>query len=290
MKNEFTEIPFKNENNDQPDFDIVSLEDVLKKTPSNHSQFEFHKISFYAIILFTHGSGKYNINFKDYRFKKGSLFTVRKKNIHKFYKSNGKGTLLVFRENIILDHPYKSEASKIFMLFNEVLASPKIQLSKEAYSDIESLILKLKIEYSNINDEHSKVILRNILQIIFTKLFRLKSIGNPLFAYGKYLSLFLVYQKLVEKNCFKNRKVSFYAAKMDISSKTLNNVTQAVVNKSAKTFINDIFIFHAKKLIRNSSDPLIKISYKVGFDEPTNFFKYFRKHTGISPNEFRQLD
>ena len=101
------------------------------------------------------------------------------------------------------------------------------------------------------------------------------------------MATFLEFQARVEKNCFKNRKVLFYADKMKLSTKTLNNATQSIINKSAKAFINEILIIHVKRLIINSEEPLTKIAYLVGFDEPTNFFKFYKKETGISAKEFR---
>lgn len=287
MQQQFKKINFENKNTDGSQFDLVNFEDVLKRKPSDHSQFDFHKISFYVILLFTQHDGTYNLNFKDYTFKKGTLFTLRKDNIHKFYKSKAKGILLVFTENFIVNYSNQLEVSKAFLLFNEMLSSPKIQLNEPDFNAIMLLINLIKEEYFTTNDEHSSTIVRNLVQIIITKLFRIKSKDNTIFHNSKYLSLFLNFQELVEKHCFKNKRVSFFAKEMSITTKTLNNVTQSIIHQSAKAFINDMVIIQSKRLIINSQDSLTQIAYQVGFDEPTNFFKYFRKYTGISPSQFR---
>lgn len=288
MKQQFKEINFENKSKDGLQFDYVKFEDILKKTPKNHNQFDFHKVSFYVILLFTQNKGGYNLNFKDYSFEKGTLFTLRKDNIHKFYKSKGKGVLLVFTENFIVNHSNKLEASNTFLLFNEMLASPKLQLNGDEYDEVITLVNLIKKEFFGVNDGYSPNIVRNLVQIIITKLFRIKSKDNIVFDNNKYLSMFLELQELVEKNCFQNKKVRFYANKMGVTTKTLSNVTQKIIHKSAKSFINDIVIIQAKRLIINSQDSLTEIAYQVGFDEPTNFFKYFRKYTGVSPSQFRE--
>jgi len=99
--------------------------------------------------------------------------------------------------------------------------------------------------------------------------------------------MFLQLQELVENECFNHKKVSFYAKEMGVTTKTLNNVTQSIIHKSAKTFINDIVVIQSKRLIINSQNSLTEIAYQVGFDEPTNFFKFFKKYTGESPSQFR---
>ena len=288
MKKEFKEVNFENKNKQGFYFDFVTLEEMLTKAEIDHNQFEYHKIGFYLIFLVTENEGVYNLNFKDYHFKKATLFTLRKDSIHKFYKNKAKGVLLVFTENFIVNHSNKLEASKIFLLFNEMLASQKLQLNEVDYNEIIVLINLIKEEYFGVNDNYSPNIVRGLVQVIITKLFRIKSKDNFIFDKKKYLSTFMDFQELVEKNCFKYKKVTFFADKMGITTKTLNNVTQRVVHKSAKSVINDIVIIHSKRLIINSQNSLTEIAYKIGFDEPTNFFKYFKKYTGVSPSQFRK--
>lgn len=287
MKKIFKEISF-NQSKSSIQFDHVKLEDILKFKPTDHNQFQYHRVTFYVILLITQNQAKHNLNFKDYRLEKGSLITLRKDNIHKFYKSNAKGELLIFTEDFAVQHSNKLEASKLFLLFNEMLASPKIQLDKSSYDEIVLLIDLIKKEYSKVNDEYSPDIIRKFIQVIITKLFRVKSRENSIFASSKYLSTFLDFQALVEEHCFENKKVSFYANKIGITTKTLNNVTQSVIQKNAKAIINNIVIVQSKRLIINSQNSLSEISYQVGFDDPTNFFKYFAKYAGITPSQFRE--
>ena len=286
-KKQIKKIDFKNENIRGSHFDIMKLKDVIAKKPSDHSQFEFHRLTFYVILLFTSGKGKHNINFEDYEFEKGSIMTIRENNIHKFYKSNANGVLLIFTKQFIFNHSNKFEASKILLLFNELLTTPKLQLSQSEYDEITTLINQANDEYLKVQDTHSPIIVRSLFQIILTKLFRLKSKDNISFQNNKYLPMFLDFQNLVEKHCFETRKVIFFADKMGITTKTLNNITKGIIHKSAKTFINDTFIVQTKRLIINKQHTLSEIAYKVGFDEPSNFFKYFKKYAGVSPSSFR---
>ncbi len=289
MKKEYKKINFIKKDSNAFQFDIVKYEDILQRKPLKHNQFDFHKISFFVLLLFTENKGKYNLNFKDYSFKKGTLFTLRKDNIHKFYKNNGKGTLLLFTENFIVNHANEAEASKMFLLFNEMLASPILHLVEKEYKEIELLVHLISEEFHAINDDYSSDIIRNYIQIMITKLFRIKSKNNlVIHKNNKYLSMFMELQKLIEQECFNNKKVSFYAKKMGVTTKTLNNVTQSIIHKSAKSYINDIIIIQSKRLIIKSHDTLTEIAYQVGFDEPSNFFKFFRKMEGISPKQFRE--
>jgi len=69
--------------------------------------------------------------------------------------------------------------------------------------------------------------------------------------------------------------VSYYAIKMSVSTRTLNNITQSVIGKSAKSFIDEIVILQIKRLLINSSLSFTEIAYQSGFDDPTNFSVLF---------------
>lgn len=49
-----------------------------------------------------------------------------------------------------------------------------------------------------------------------------------------------------------------------------------------------MMILKAKKLLVENQKNISEISYLLGFEEPTNFTKYYKKHTGFSPKEFKK--
>ena len=51
----------------------------------------------------------------------------------------------------------------------------------------------------------------------------------------------------------------------------------------------DIHIVNAKRSLTNKSIPINKIAFDLGFDEATNFTKFFKKRTQFTPRKFRQL-
>ena len=57
--------------------------------------------------------------------------------------------------------------------------------------------------------------------------------------------------------------------------------------KSPKEMIDDRVVLEAKRLLLYSDSSVKEISHELGFDEPTNFIKYFRKHVAQTPNTFR---
>ncbi len=270
-------------------FDLVNLEDIIiKRQPSDHNQFNHHKLSFYAILIITSGKGAHCINYKDYTYNEGSIFTLRKNTIHKFYKTSAKGKLIIFTEDFIVRSSDKMNNLNLFKLFNEMLGSPKLQVINSDLVRIKEWMFQIEKEKLSIKEHYSIEIIRNLIQGLILNLLRLKSKGNENLAHKKNYSQFIKLQKAVEKDCFESKSVAYYANKLDVSTKTLSNITQSVVSKSAKSFIDEIVILQIKKILISSSHSYTEIAYRAGFEHSTNFFKYFRKKTGLSPKQFRE--
>ncbi len=269
-------------------FDMITLEEIFEEKPQDHSQFEHHRISFYVIVIILDKTGKHSIDNIDYSYKKGTVFTLRKNCIHKFYKSNAKGKFLVFTEDFVIRYSDKNDILKLFQLFNEMFGSPKLQLNNSDFTEIHTIIKQIENEFLAINDKQSIEVIKSLLHILIIKLFRIKSIGNDNFENKKYYLKFITLQELIEKECFESKKVSYYANKMGITTRTLNNITQSVIGINAKSFIDVILIHQIKRLVFNSQLSFKEIAHQAGFDEPTNFFKYFKKKTGISPKQFKE--
>ncbi|CAM1357445.1 AraC family transcriptional regulator [Tenacibaculum halocynthiae] len=281
-------IKFNNQQNPNSEFDILQLEDLFKREDLDNSIRELQIVEFYMIVLVQQDSGKHTIDFTDYDYQKGTLLTIRKDQIHKFHvNENVKGNLLLFTDNFLVTYLEEIENQKTIQLFNELLGNPKIQLTEKELNDINEIILKIQNEYLSISDSYSLSIIRSLLHILITQLYRIKSKNNQIVKNKKYLNDFILLQKLVEKSVIKHSKVNYYAQEMAISTKTLNTITKSIVNQSAKKFIDNIYIKQIKRLLLNTEYPIKKVAYLSGFEESTNFYKYFKRKTNLSPDLFR---
>ena len=289
MKRQLPEIKFKNQENPGSYFDIVKIEELLQKD-LDHNISKNHLIKFYIILFIYEGQGYHTIDFIDYSYKKGTVLMVRKGQIHSFFRSpTVKGYILVFTEEYIISHLNRVESLKALQLFNDSLSFPKIEFNnKDEFADFITFVKHLEFEY-NIKDDFSVTITRSVLHIMITKLFRIKAKKGHVVERKKYMSQFLAFQKLVEEDCFKSKKVQYYAQKLGFSSKKLNIIVNNVISgTSAKAFIDERTIMQIKRLLISTDLTINEIAYTVGFSDPTNFYKYFKKFTGIPPDTFRK--
>ena len=80
------------------------------------------------------------------------------------------------------------------------------------------------------------------------------------------------------------------ANKVSISSKTLSQVINENLNQNFFDFVNSYRIGEAKKILSDAENKItvLEVLYSVGFNSKSAFNSAFRRHTGVTPTEFRR--
>lgn len=92
----------------------------------------------------------------------------------------------------------------------------------------------------------------------------------------------------VKKNYHKERKVQFYADRLNISLGHLFAVIKRVSGKSPGDWIDDYVVSEACALLKGSHLTILQISQELGFPSQSFFGKYFKRNKGVSPKEYRE--
>lgn len=82
-------------------------------------------------------------------------------------------------------------------------------------------------------------------------------------------------------------QVSDYATRLGYSTRTLNRLARENAGLSAKQLIDERIVLEAKRLLVHGADPVARIAADLGFEDASNFSKYFRQRVGVTPLGFR---
>lgn len=92
----------------------------------------------------------------------------------------------------------------------------------------------------------------------------------------------------VEQNFRVMHTVKAYAREMSVSGNTLNKCVAHVSDRTPSEIINLRILAEAKRLLRECPEMQIKeVAYHLGFDDDSNFVKFFKKHAYVTPSRFR---
>ena len=243
-----------------------------------------HRVGFFILLIVTNGTGSHNIDLIEYPLKKGTVLKIAKGQVHAFEENAGyDGFLIVFTEEFVLNYFSKSSIEFISHLYNYHISNAAVDGSNFNEPFIEQLMIELKTE----NTYAQKNIVATMLELYLLRLERFSQTDDIPKQHQKYYPLFLEFKNLVETQYVTTRNVKDYADRLHISTKHLNQIVKEFTLNTAKHFIDDFVILEIKRTIASTNNSLKEIGFTVGFDEVTNFTKFFKKHTGTTPKQFK---
>ncbi len=101
--------------------------------------------------------------------------------------------------------------------------------------------------------------------------------------------LFQRFVALVHEYCSQEREVAFYADKLCISTRYLSTIVRSVARSSAKEFIDRAVILEIKMMLQSTDLSVQEIAYRLRFPDQSYLGRFFKKHTGESPTEYRNM-
>lgn len=234
-----------------------------------------HLHGFYEIIWFEEGSGTHFIDFSQYPIVPGSVFFISPGQIHSFdLKHDQKGIVLkictelfddfVGEANFVIPESCNAGLSQLFRAIEEEL--PKTD-SLGHWEALKTLVKLLIINIKRSNEDASP----NAL--------------NPLKPSHK---AFLKYRQLIEENYCRLHTVKDYASRLNVSTKTLTLYVNECSPYSPLELINNRIILESKRLLRYSVLSVKEIAFRLGFEDPSYFAKFFKRLVKQSPADYRE--
>ncbi|MDD7887170.1 AraC family transcriptional regulator [Flavivirga sp. 57AJ16] len=101
------------------------------------------------------------------------------------------------------------------------------------------------------------------------------------------IDLLRSFNMLVESHFRQEHSVRFYADKLFKSPKTLSN-TFAKLNTSPLKIIHERLVLESKRLLIYTDKTAKEIAFEIGFEDASHLSRLFKKHTSISPSDFKK--
>lgn len=174
--------------------------------------------------------------------------------------------------------------------FRFLQENPSVTLSEDRSRPI--LRMKQLIEelYHDRENCFRGQILRNNLQSlllhIYDKTRRLFLDKHPE-GISRQEELFKLFIQLVHEHCTHQREVAFYAQKLCITSRYLSTIVQNAIGTTAKSIIDKSVILEIKTMLRSTNLSIQEISNELHFPDQSFLARYFKKHTGMTPLQYR---
>ena len=92
---------------------------------------------------------------------------------------------------------------------------------------------------------------------------------------------------LVDEFFRREHQLGFYAEKLGMTVDRLNDHVKRATGVTAGHLIRQRVLTEAKRQLVFTTQPIQDIAAELSFSDPSHFARFFRKHTGTTPHEFR---
>lgn len=95
------------------------------------------------------------------------------------------------------------------------------------------------------------------------------------------------FRALVEEHFRARWPVARYAKALNVSAGQLGRLTREVLGRSPLDALNERIVREAQRELVHGSLGIKQVAAALGFDDDAYFGRFFKKHTGLRPGEFR---
>jgi AraC-like DNA-binding protein len=261
------------------------------------SAIDVHRLDFYMVFLVTEGEGLQTFGLQEHYIRKNMLCFVSPDMISA-WKAEGdeqRGYYCSFSDDFFnLGRENKSFLHEL--PFFQIDGNAVLHLTDEQTTYYLTLFEMMHTEFKQ-HTEFSGNILRGHLYAILNKANAQYQLQATLPAESNRSSIRLLksftglymrdFKTINTGNVIKLKKIADYADELGVSQNHLNDTIKALTGKSAGQLIKDQLIKQATMCLRHSHKSISEIAYRLGYDDPSYFARYYKSQTGKTPIESR---
>lgn len=283
-------------NVDKPVHPLVS---VCRHIPQMNLDVSNVKVcfDFYIISLKSNINGKINYGRNIYDFEEGTMLFAAPGQVFSVTDE----PMIDLEGWTLFIHPDLIRKSKLYQdihhyEFFAYHANEALHLSEKEKQSLSEIVHNIESEINQNLDRHSQdLIIHNLESILkysqrfYDRQFLTRTNQNKDFItrFENYLNDYFNSEKLIKLGIPSAKQLG---EELNMSGHYLSDLLKIETGKTAKEHVHLKLIDKAKNLLLNSNTSIKTLAYDLGFESPQYFSKLFKKKTGFSPSEYRNLN
>ena len=269
------------------DLEIFSVADLRRR--GNQEKRFTHRYSFHMLVCVTEGTCTHLVDFKPIPCEPGTLLVLRPGQVHNFgFDEEWDGWIILFRPEFFL--PSSASASDLKLRAGYEKLPEHLTLCQHGLQKFIDSLAQMNEDTGM--DAPLDVIHALLRYQLYALLARLNIFHDRQEVQActntRAMQRFKDFKQLVEKNFTQWHQVADYAKPLGWTEKSLTRAAMEAAGVNAKAFIASRISLEAKRLLVHTNLSVTLIAESLGFEESTNFIKFFKREVGCTPVEFRR--
>lgn len=264
-------------------FFCLKMEEIMQLRypvpPSKHSC--------HTLLFITSGEHIMKVGYEEYRtvsheiimVPAGQVFSIENVNI------THTGYICQFHPDILIGKYGNREMINDFD-FLKISGNPKISLAQEDVKSITAILSRLQQEYLGTQTANLNIVQAYLIALFYemnkNSAQTFKSISAAEILSSKF-------KELIHNNIKTHHQVNYYASLLNVTPNHLNKSVKFVTGQSAAKWIEETILLEAKYLLFQTTFSVSEIALQVGHEDHSYFSRFFKKHEGITPIQYRKL-
>lgn len=243
---------------------------------------------YYTIVAVWEGYATLVIDDQELVLDAGQVYCLSPKCSVSLVSAKGANSLYQFNKQFYCVELHDKEVSCNGLLFNGAFPGPVLTLDEKeqrAFYLLHQVFLDELQNGDHIQAEMVRILLKRLIikcaRIAREQLSEQHHLGNS------ETDLLRDFNALLEKHFREWHKVQQYADALFKSPKTISNLFNQYGSETPLQLIHNRIVLEARRLLHYTDKPSKEVAYELGFDDPAQFNKLFKKHSGLTPTQFR---
>jgi AraC family transcriptional activator of pobA len=284
-----TALPLFHLYGDPPDdqaFDFIHVETIASRSSIHDWTIRAHRHrNLFQILLIEQGGGEMTFEAARLPFAAPAAILVPAAVAHgfRFQPNLTRGWVLSFTEDaagLLADR-----AGEALSRLRALAVQPIVPIAEDAERSRLSALCAELFEESSLAREGYRLAMRGLLALIAIGVARLAAsrarTGSVTLQPADATVARL--RALVDESFRRERQLGFYAEQID----RLNDHVKRATGVTAGHLVRQRVLSEAKRQLVFTAQPIQDIANELAFSDPSHFARFFRKHTGTTPHEFR---
>lgn len=266
----------------------MEMEDRKKFTDVS----SFMRLNALGMVVVLEGEATLTIDYMPYTVRKNSFITFMPTHIIHIagVSPSFKARLLIVSKEF-LENCNPSRKTSLMLHYMEIKKNPHIVLEADEVALLDEHLLLLREKIKQCTHFFHRDVVINTLCGFFLELgniFAGKLASLPNKTLSRKEELFNQFLQLLVEHCKEEHGVIFYSKKLFITPQYLSLILKELTGKSTNKWIDDALITEAKILLKAPNTTVQQVADQLNFSDQSTFGKFFKKHIGVSPIEYRK--